>query len=83
VIGIQATSRGPEFLEKGLAIGTALAPVVGYDRAAAIAKEAAITGRTIRDVAREKTDLTEDDLNGLLDPDKMVQPGLSGGPSGG
>ena len=83
VIGIQATSRGPEFVEKGLAIGTALAPVVGYDRAAAIAKDAAATGRTIREVAREKTDLSESDLDALLEPEKMVQPGLGGGPAGG
>ncbi len=83
VVGIGATSRGPEFLEKGLAIGTALAPVVGYDRAAAVAKEAAATGRTIREVARERTDLSDADLERLLEPDKMVQPGLGGGPSGG
>jgi fumarate hydratase class II len=83
VVGITATNRGPELLEKGLAIGTALAPVVGYDRAAAIAKEAAATGQTIREVARIRTDLTDADLDRLLDPEKMVQPGVGGGPSGG
>jgi fumarate hydratase, class II len=83
VVGITATSRGPELLDKGLAIGTALAPAIGYDRAAAIAKEAAKTGRTIRQVAREQTDLTDADLDRLLDPEKMVQPGLGGGPSSG
>jgi fumarate hydratase class II len=83
VVGIQATSRGPDLLEQGLAIGTALAPVLGYDKAAAIAKEAAATGRTIRQVARARTSLTDADLDRLLEPEKMVQPGLGGGPSGG
>jgi fumarate hydratase class II len=83
IAGITATSRGPELVERGLAIGTALAPVVGYDRAAAIAKEASATGQTIREVARQRTDLTDADLDRLLDPEKMVQPGLGGGPAGG
>lgn len=83
VVGITATSRGPELLDQGLAIGTALAPAIGYDRAAAVAKEAAATGRTIREVARERTDLTEAQLDDLLDPEKMVQPGLGGGPASG
>jgi fumarate hydratase class II len=62
-------------------LATALAPAVGYESAAAIAKEAAKTGKTIRDVARERTDLSEDDLNRILDPEAMVQPGttLAGG----
>ena len=83
VAGIEATGRGPELLEKGLAIGTALTPAVGYDRAAAIAKEAAATGQTIREVARQTTNLTDADLNQLLDAEKMVQPGAVGGPAGG
>src|SRR5262249_12348747 len=49
VDGIQATERGPEMVEKGLAICTSLAPEIGYDAAAAIAKEAGKTGRTIRE----------------------------------
>jgi fumarate hydratase class II len=76
VDGLRATSTGPDLLERGLMTGTALAPVIGYDAAAEIAKEAARTGRTIREVAREKTDLSEDDLNRLLDPTKMVEPSL-------
>src|SRR5690348_6953151 len=81
--GIKATSRGPEMVERGLAICTSLAPVIGYDAAANIAKEAAKTGRTIREVAREKTDLTEADLDRILDPASMTKPGLEGGPAGG
>ncbi len=53
VVGIEATGRGPELVEKGLMLATALAPEIGYDRAAEISKEAYKTGRTIREVARE------------------------------
>jgi fumarate hydratase, class II len=81
--GIKATSRGPEMVERGLAICTSLAPVIGYDAAANIAKEAAKSGRTIREVAREKTNLSEEDLARILDPASMTRPGLEGGPAGG
>ena len=70
-------------LVRGLMIGTALAPLVGYEAAAAIAKEAARSGRTIREVAREQTALSEDDLERVLDPVAMTQPGLTGAPAGG
>src|SRR5262249_21158956 len=42
--GIKATGRGPELVENGLMLATALAPVIGYEKAAAIAKEAAKSG---------------------------------------
>lgn len=74
VDGLKATSRGPEMVERGLAIGTALAPVIGYDASAVIAKEAAKTGKTIREVAREKTKLSEAELAVILDPALMVEP---------
>ncbi|MHB8575298.1 MAG: class II fumarate hydratase [Dehalococcoidia bacterium] len=83
VDGIAATQRGPEMVERGLMIGTSLAPVIGYDAAAAIAKEAGKAGRTIREVARERTRLSEQELNEILDPEAMVKPGLTGAPSGG
>ena len=74
VDGIKATSRGPEMVERGLAICTSLAPIIGYDAAAAIAKEAAKTGKTIREVARERTKLSEAELDTILDPALMVEP---------
>ncbi|HBY46735.1 MAG TPA: aspartate ammonia-lyase, partial [Chloroflexi bacterium] len=79
--GIVATGRGPEMVERGLMIGTALAPIVGYDAAAAIAKDAAKTGRTIREVAREQTSLSDAELDRILDPAQMTEPGttLAGG----
>jgi fumarate hydratase class II len=64
-------------VERGLAIATTLAPVIGYDAAAALAKEAAASGRTIREVAREKTDLPDEELDRILDPAAMTEPGLS------
>jgi fumarate hydratase, class II len=73
VVAIQATERGPELVEKGLMLATALAPEIGYDRAAEISKEAYKTGRTIREVAREKTDLCEEELDKLLDARKMTE----------
>ena len=76
VKGIEATSVGPDMVEKGLMLGTALTPAIGYDAAAAIAKEAAATGRTIREMAKLKTDLTDAELDRLLDPAAMTQPGL-------
>ncbi|MGE3269976.1 MAG: class II fumarate hydratase [Chloroflexota bacterium] len=81
--GLTATANGPAMVEQGLMICTALAPEVGYDAAAAIAKEAYASGRTIRQVAREKTSLSDSDLDRLLDPSGMTEPGLTGGPGGG
>ncbi|GAC1331728.1 MAG: class II fumarate hydratase [Chloroflexota bacterium] len=73
--GLEATDRGPEMVEKGLMLVTALAPEIGYETAAEIAKEAGKSGRTIRDIARERTDLSDADLDRILDPEAMTQPG--------
>jgi fumarate hydratase class II len=83
IVGLTATQNGPDMVERGLMTTTALAPEIGYDAAAAIAKEAFASGRTIREVAREKTSLTADDLERLLDPTGMTEPGLTGAPGGG
>lgn len=76
--GIQATENGPAMVEKGLAICTALAPVIGYDAAAKVAKEAFETGKAIREVARERTHLSDAELERILDPEAMTEPGLGG-----
>ncbi len=83
VKGLKATEVGPAMVEKGLMLGTALSPAIGYDRAAEIAKEAAATGSTIREMAKKMTDLTDEQLDELLDTVKMTEPGLGGGPAGG
>ncbi len=72
--GLKATTRGPEMVERGLAMGTSLAPIIGYDAAAAIVKEAAATGKTVREVARERTKLSDAELEKILDPSLMVEP---------
>ena len=59
---------GPNMVEKGLMLGTALAPAIGYDAAASIAKEAAVTGSTIREMAKEKTDLSDEELGHSAEP---------------
>ena len=83
IVGLTATKNGPDMVERGLMTTTALAPEIGYDAAAAIAKEAFASGRTIREVAREKTSLSEAELEKLLDPSGMTEPGLTGAPGGG
>ena len=70
-------------VERGLAICTALAPIIGYDEAASISKEAYKTGKTVREVAHERTNLSEEELDRILDPASMTKPGLDGGPAGG
>ena len=74
VDGIVATARGPALVESGLMLATALAPVVGYEKAAAIAKEAAKTGKTIREMAASVTNLSPQQLDELLNPATMVEP---------
>ena len=82
VAGLTATGRGPELVEQGLMLATALAPVIGYDEAAKLAKEAFKSGRTIRELALERG-MAPADLDRLLDPAAMTEPGLDGGPAAG
>jgi fumarate hydratase class II len=63
-------------LERNPILVTALNPVIGYEKAAAIAKKAYAEGRAIMDVAREMTDIPEDKLERLLDPVKLTKGGI-------
>jgi fumarate hydratase class II len=75
VQGIEANQdRMAQMIEQSLAMCTSLAPLIGYDEAAAIAKEAFKTGRTVREIAKEKTKLSEADLNKALDAHRMTEP---------
>ena len=76
ISGLTATDRGPQLVEQGLMLATALTPAIGYEAAAKIAKEALDTGRTIREIARQRTSLTPEELDRLLDPAAMTKPGL-------
>jgi len=74
VRGTTATDAGPASVGRGLAIVTGLVPQIGYDKAAAIAHEAARTGKSIREVAEEQTKLSAAELDAALDPFKMTRP---------
>src|SRR5216110_2850634 len=83
VVGIAANEkRCRELVELSMAMVTSLAPKIGYDRAAEIAKESARTGKTVREICREKKVLLEDDLEGTLDPVAMTQPRGTGSGGG-
>ncbi|HEY6197473.1 MAG TPA: class II fumarate hydratase [Candidatus Binatia bacterium] len=77
VVGIEANKEhAEEMIEKSLAMVTALAPVIGYDAAAKIAKESFTTGKTVREVARAHKVLPDDKLDKILDPWRMTEPGI-------
>ncbi|MGM0481289.1 MAG: class II fumarate hydratase [Pseudomonadota bacterium] len=71
--------RLDEALAKNPILVTALNPVIGYSKAADIAKQAYKDGRPIIDVAEEMTDLDRDQLNRLLDPKKLTEGGVNQG----
>jgi fumarate hydratase class II len=77
--GIVATDMGPKMLEQGLLLATPLAPVIGYDKTAAIVKEANKQGKTIRELAYEMSGLSREEVDRLLDPAAMTEPGGVGG----
>jgi fumarate hydratase class II len=69
IAGLEAdVERCRANVESSLALATALVPAIGYDKAAAIAKAAHESGRTIREVARERSGLSAAKLERLLDP---------------
>src|SRR6184192_912860 len=70
--------RCRELVELSMAMVTSLAPKIGYDRAAEIAKEGAKTGRTVREIAQEKKVLPEEELQRAFDPIRMTEPGGTG-----
>ncbi|MFL5759616.1 MAG: class II fumarate hydratase [Thermomicrobiales bacterium] len=68
-----------DLVEKNPILVTALNPIIGYDLAAKIAKRAYAEGRRVKDVAREMTDLSSDELDRLLDPAALTEGGISSG----
>jgi fumarate hydratase class II len=71
--GLEADrERATSLVERSLAMVTVLAPIIGYDKAAAISKEAWASGRTVREVAREKSGLSEERLDELLNPESQA-----------
>jgi fumarate hydratase class II len=70
--------RLDEALERNPILVTALNPVIGYEKGAAIAKQAYKEGRAIRDVAAEQTQLKPEQLRELLDPLELTKGGIKG-----
>jgi len=66
--------RARDLIEQSLMMVTALAPRIGYDKAAALANEAFETGKTIRELCRERKILPEAELKEALDPRRMTEP---------
>ncbi len=85
VEGIEANrERCEELVERSLAMVTSLVPKIGYDAAAEIAKESVKTGKTVRELCRERQVLPEDELREALDPWGQTEGGIhSGGGAGG
>ena len=80
IAGIEPNvARLDEALARNPILATALNPVIGYERAAAIAKRAYAEGRPVFDVALEMSGLKEDELRRLLDPAALTRGGLHGG----
>ena len=83
ITGIKANiPRCNELVELSMAMVTSLAPIIGYDKAAEIAKESAKTGKTVRQICREWKVLPDDELTKALDPVAMTKPGGEGSASG-
>jgi fumarate hydratase class II len=75
--------RLAEALDRNPILVTALNPVIGYEKGAAIAKKAYAEGRPIREMAEKMTDLPREELAKLLDPAELARGGIKGGTSGG
>nr|WP_295281261.1 aspartate ammonia-lyase [uncultured Blautia sp.] len=79
VSGITANeTRCRYFVENSVGIITAICPYVGYQEAAEIAKEAIKTGESVRKLIIQKGILTEEQMNEIMDPVQMTEPGISG-----
>jgi fumarate hydratase class II len=79
VKGMEADrERSESLVEQSLAMCTPLAPVIGYDKAAEIAKTAYKEGKTVREVAREKSGLSEKQLDEIFNLRALTEPGIRG-----
>ncbi len=84
VAGLEADeARCRELVDRSLMLVTALNPHIGYDAAAAVAKEALATGKTLKDVVLAKGLMTSAALDAALDPTSMTKPGESALAAGG
>ena len=71
-------SKLNEALDRNPILVTAMNSIIGYEKGAAIAKQAYKEGRPVRDVAKEQTDLTDEELDRLLDAGELTKGGIKG-----
>ena len=77
ITGIAANeARCRRYLEESLGLVTVLAPYIGYNASAAIAKESVASGKSIRDIVLEQGLMAVDELNALMQPEHLTEPGL-------
>lgn len=77
--GIEANrERMKEYVEKSVGVITAVNPHLGYETAARIAREAILTGKSVRELCLHYNVLTEEELDLILDPFEMTHPGIAG-----
>jgi fumarate hydratase class II len=82
--GLEANrERAEGYVEGSISMATALNPLIGYDKAATIAKKSHATGRTVRELAYEETGLSREQVDAALHPHRQTEAGTSGGSSGG
>jgi aspartate ammonia-lyase len=75
ILGIKANrERDAAMVKSSIGLVTALNPVLGYEKSAAIAKESLLTGRPVYDLVLEKKWLSKEQLDDLLKPENMTQP---------
>ena len=84
LVGAEANvERCAGYIEGSISMATALNPLIGYERAATIAKASHATGRTVREIAYEETGLTRAEVDAALDPRRQTEAGTGAGSSGG
>jgi aspartate ammonia-lyase len=84
VSGIRADAdRCRDLLDRSTAVATALSPYIGYAATAEIAKESVRTGKSVRDLVRERRLVPDEQLDRILSADTMTSPGVPGTPATG
>ena len=78
IVGITANeTHCKELVENSIGIITAISPYIGYEKASSIAKKALKENRSIKEIILEEGILSEEEINDILDPLKMTNPGIS------
>ncbi len=77
ISGIVANEgRCRRYLDDSLGLVTVLAPYIGYNASAAIAKESVASGRSIREIVMEQNLMTVEELDNIMQPEHLTEPGL-------